>query len=242
MPAEIGREVDDVREQHRGLLETIGDHSLVPLQPHRHRLGQDVQKEPLAPFVLALPFADEVLEQQVRRERHAGDVRGEECDLHGLGDLRGGQDRFEHERHADQRQVRDEPRRRLTCTGERQRAERAGQCPERHTAGRDEPAERPLQRERERKHERELHRPEDAVALGSGEHRQRDQRNHDVHKGDGRGDGKIQEEVRDHPDRRERRDHAGGKGQSALADTLVLGVARQSPDRREPLDDADHRR
>ena len=45
--------IDDVGEQHRGLLEPIRDHALVPLQTHRDGLGQHVQQQRLVALVLA---------------------------------------------------------------------------------------------------------------------------------------------------------------------------------------------
>jgi hypothetical protein len=220
------------------------------LQPARDGGRKDVEEEALRPCLLGLEvavlrverahrllaLADEVLEEQVRRRREAGDVQDEHredrltrhrrCGEQGVGDARG-------EREDEES---DEPGNGGTRAVEEEGAERRREGPDHDRASVDESAEAPLDGHGQHEEEGELAEAEEAVPPRHEEVDEARGRDRLVGNRDRRGQAEAKEPVDGREDAGERDPHDGGDDQRRFPKPELVGVLRQRPRGRDPLD------
>src|SRR5680860_198018 len=120
---------------------------------------------------------------------------------------------------------------------EEQRAERGDDGPETDGARGDIPAQTPLQKEGQQRHEQCLGESEEPVALRSRKDSQAGERHHLIREWDRRRLGETEGPVRPNPDDCEGRDDAGSEGERDLLGARLVGIAVGYAQQREPLDE-----
>ena len=146
-----------------------------------------------------------------------------------------GEGRVEHRGDDDEPGERQEPRDGLPSAHEHERPERRGDRPQAHRGRILEPAEAPLQRERQQQRQDELALAEQDVPVRPRERGDAGRRGELVDERDQGGHPEPEHGVRHDPHARQRRHERRGEHQDGLAGAKLVGVRRQRADLDEPL-------